>query len=141
MPLYIRLAVASLAIICLAQAQVHAVDNYCPDWVTTIVGSWMLANLNAPGVQLHMSSPRCMLNCITSFRSTASNYSSEPALRTESPWRIASVTKPFTAVAVLQLAQQHRLALDAPVNNYLPSWAIGYLKEQQGAANASLITS
>ncbi|NUT51206.1 MAG: beta-lactamase family protein [Saccharothrix sp.] len=35
-------------------------------------------------------------------------------------FRIASVTKPFTAVAVLSLVARHRVRLDAPVETYLP---------------------
>ncbi|UJW32021.1 beta-lactamase family protein [Saccharothrix sp. AJ9571] len=35
-------------------------------------------------------------------------------------FRIASGTKPFTAAAVLQLVAQHRIRLDAPVEDYLP---------------------
>src|SRR6266540_1285450 len=35
-------------------------------------------------------------------------------------FRIASVTKPFTAVAVLRLVAGHRVALDAPIETYLP---------------------
>ena len=39
----------------------------------------------------------------------------------ETVFRIASVTKTFTATAVLMLADQGRLALDSPVTAYLPS--------------------
>ncbi|WP_245787317.1 serine hydrolase domain-containing protein [Amycolatopsis saalfeldensis] len=35
-------------------------------------------------------------------------------------FRIGSITKTFTAVLVLQLAAQHRVDLDAPVQRYLP---------------------
>ncbi|MFI6026580.1 serine hydrolase domain-containing protein [Amycolatopsis magusensis] len=35
-------------------------------------------------------------------------------------FRIASVTKPFTAVAVLQLVARNQVRLDAPVETYLP---------------------
>lgn len=35
---------------------------------------------------------------------------------------IASLTKPFTAVAVLQLYEKEFLRLDAPVSKYLPGW-------------------
>lgn len=38
----------------------------------------------------------------------------------ETVFRLASVSKPITAVAALQLAEQGRLDLDAPVNAYLP---------------------
>ena len=37
-------------------------------------------------------------------------------------WRMASVTKSFTAVAVLQLVEQGRLSLDAPVHTLVPTW-------------------
>ncbi|MGW0770497.1 serine hydrolase domain-containing protein [Streptomyces sp. NPDC002676] len=35
-------------------------------------------------------------------------------------FRVGSVTKTFSAVVLLQLADEHRLDLDAPVNRYLP---------------------
>ena len=39
-------------------------------------------------------------------------------------FQLASCSKAFTALAVLQLANEHRLDLDAPVSNYLPwLWA------------------
>ncbi|WP_257385909.1 serine hydrolase domain-containing protein [Tahibacter caeni] len=38
-------------------------------------------------------------------------------------YRIASITKAFTAVLVLQLAEQQRLDLQAPIRRYLPDYA------------------
>jgi CubicO group peptidase (beta-lactamase class C family) len=38
----------------------------------------------------------------------------------KSMYRLASVTKPMTAVAILQLAEQGKLALDAEVQTYVP---------------------
>ncbi|MEU7413882.1 serine hydrolase domain-containing protein [Streptomyces sp. NPDC042638] len=35
-------------------------------------------------------------------------------------FRVGSITKTFSAVVLLQLVAEHRLALDAPVNRYLP---------------------
>src|SRR4051794_544540 len=40
----------------------------------------------------------------------------------ESSYRLASVTKPMTAVAVLKLAQEGRIDLDAEVQKYVPSF-------------------
>ncbi|GAA4735282.1 serine hydrolase domain-containing protein [Actinomycetospora chibensis] len=40
-------------------------------------------------------------------------------------FRIASLSKSFTATAVLQLAAAHRIDLDAPVRRYLPGFATG----------------
>ncbi|MFE9452853.1 serine hydrolase domain-containing protein [Streptomyces sp. NPDC006739] len=42
------------------------------------------------------------------------------ALGIDDHFRVGSVTKTFSAVVLLQLADEHRLALDAPVNRYLP---------------------
>ncbi|MEV5955720.1 serine hydrolase domain-containing protein [Streptomyces sp. NPDC051987] len=42
------------------------------------------------------------------------------ALTTADRFRVGSVTKTFSAVVLLQLVDEHRLALDAPVNRYLP---------------------
>lgn len=42
------------------------------------------------------------------------------ALTTDDRFRVGSVTKTFSAVVLLQLADEGRLALDAPVNRYLP---------------------
>jgi D-alanyl-D-alanine carboxypeptidase len=41
-------------------------------------------------------------------------------LRTRDSYRIASVGKTFTAVAVLRLVERGRVALDAPISRYLP---------------------
>ncbi|MGQ5596295.1 serine hydrolase domain-containing protein [Streptomyces sp. ESR1.13] len=38
-------------------------------------------------------------------------------------WRIYSMTKPVTSVAVLMLVEEGRLALDDPVDRYLPAFA------------------
>lgn len=39
-------------------------------------------------------------------------------------YRIASVTKPITAVAVMQLAEQGKLDLDAPIQKYAPTFPV-----------------
>ncbi|MFF5019853.1 serine hydrolase domain-containing protein [Streptomyces sp. NPDC001165] len=41
-------------------------------------------------------------------------------ISTDDRFRIGSVTKSFSAVVLLQLADEHKLDLDAPVNRYLP---------------------
>jgi CubicO group peptidase (beta-lactamase class C family) len=51
-------------------------------------------------------------------------YSSGGAdsISAQTPFRIASLSKAFTAVAVLQLVEQGRIELDAPVRTYLPAF-------------------
>ncbi|MFB7507720.1 serine hydrolase domain-containing protein, partial [Streptomyces broussonetiae] len=46
--------------------------------------------------------------------------STRRAITADDRFRIGSVTKTFSAVVLLQLADEHRLSLDAPVNRYLP---------------------
>ena len=41
-----------------------------------------------------------------------------------SSYRLASVTKPMTAVAILQLAEQGKVDLDAPVQTYVPYFPV-----------------
>jgi CubicO group peptidase (beta-lactamase class C family) len=43
-------------------------------------------------------------------------------VRTDTMFRLASVSKPITATAVLQLVERGRLDLDAPVQRYVPSF-------------------
>jgi CubicO group peptidase (beta-lactamase class C family) len=44
----------------------------------------------------------------------------ERAVTPDTPFMLGSITKAFTAVAVLQLVERRRLDLDAPVRTYLP---------------------
>ena len=44
-------------------------------------------------------------------------------MATDSVFRIASMTKPLTSVAVLQLAEKGKVALDAPMSDYLPDFS------------------
>lgn len=46
---------------------------------------------------------------------------SRRAISTDDRFRVGSITKTFSAVVLLQLVDEHRLALDAPVNRYLPN--------------------
>ncbi|MEV5737768.1 serine hydrolase domain-containing protein [Streptomyces sp. NPDC052292] len=46
--------------------------------------------------------------------------STRQAISAADRFRIGSVTKSFSAVVLLQLADEHKLDLDAPVNRYLP---------------------
>jgi CubicO group peptidase (beta-lactamase class C family) len=45
---------------------------------------------------------------------------------TQTVWRLASVSKPITAAAVLQLAEEGRIGLDVPVRTYVPTLPATY---------------
>jgi CubicO group peptidase (beta-lactamase class C family) len=49
------------------------------------------------------------------------NFDTKDTLSLSSPFQLASVSKPITAIAVLTLLEQGKLELDAPVQRYLPA--------------------
>jgi methyl acetate hydrolase len=51
------------------------------------------------------------------------DVSTEHALTSQALFRIASMTKPITSVAAMQLIEQGRFGLDDPVEKYLPEFA------------------
>jgi D-alanyl-D-alanine carboxypeptidase len=57
---------------------------------------------------------------VTVTSGTAELGTDRPMVGSEGRFRIGSVTKPFTAVAVLRLVSRHRVRLDAPIETYLP---------------------
>jgi D-alanyl-D-alanine carboxypeptidase len=56
----------------------------------------------------------------TTLTSGVADLRSRAAVRPDSEFRIFSYTKTFVATVVLQLAGEHRIALDAPIEHYLP---------------------
>jgi D-alanyl-D-alanine carboxypeptidase len=57
---------------------------------------------------------------VTLTSGTAEVGTGRPMVSSTGRFRIASVTKPFTAVAVLRLVADRRVVLDAPIETYLP---------------------
>ncbi len=55
----------------------------------------------------------------------------------QTPMLLGSVTKSFTALAILQLAEAHQLDLDAPVQRYLPWFQVGAAPGGVGQAGGS----
>lgn len=53
-----------------------------------------------------------------------SDTSDSTLFRTNTRTRIASIAKPMTAIAIMQLMEQGKLDLDAPIQTYLPEFPI-----------------
>jgi len=51
-----------------------------------------------------------------------SDLKNKVAIDTSTTTRIASIAKPMTAIAIMQLYEQGKLALDEPIQTYLPSF-------------------
>lgn len=52
----------------------------------------------------------------------AADLEHSAAARPATVYRLASISKPITAVAVMQLVERGKLDLDRPVETYVPSW-------------------
>lgn len=61
---------------------------------------------------------------------------SKTSISTDTVFRIGSITKLFTAIAIMQLVEQGRVDLDAPANDYLRAYRL--IPEQAGWRPATL---
>jgi len=51
------------------------------------------------------------------------NVAANVPMRADTIFRIASMTKPVTSLAVMMLVEEHKLGLDDPIEKYLPEYA------------------
>ncbi len=82
-------------------------------------GNAFIENYNIPGMQLSVSSKN---NTIFSEGFGYSDVENEKKVNPHTRFRIASVTKPITAAAMIKLASEGKLDLDADVRTYVPSF-------------------
>ena len=61
-------------------------------------------------------------------------------MQPRTPFRIASTTKPFTAAAILRLAEQGRLSLDDTIAMYLPAELVNRINVIDGVNHGPTIT-
>lgn len=69
-----------------------------------------------PGAVIGIVTPDWRWSYAAGYASLSPEIPAEPGMH----FFIASVTKPFVAVSILQLAEKGKLALDDPINSYLP---------------------
>jgi D-alanyl-D-alanine carboxypeptidase len=90
-----------------------------PEILTPAAREFMEANFGALAGTGAGQAPALQLAVFEGGRSTfAGAYG---AVTPDTRFPIASITKMFTAVAIMQLVEQHRVELNAPVSTYLPS--------------------
>lgn len=90
------------------------------------------ANPNFPGELLHIISPKHNLDI--SLASGLFNRSAKRPLDPHHVFRVASVTKTFTAAAILRLYEDGKIKLDEAISRYLPQHYISILEEGGYAA-------
>jgi peptidoglycan/LPS O-acetylase OafA/YrhL/CubicO group peptidase (beta-lactamase class C family) len=77
----------------------------------------IIANTNIPGVVVSVRLPD---GTVWQGASGEADFRADVLMEAQTPVRIGSVSKMFTAVAVLQLIEEGKLELDAPVARWLP---------------------
>ena len=99
----------------------EAGDGLAPAKIEAIEAliSAAMTQLGIPGLSVAVVTERRLR--WSSAYGTADLENSVPA-RTETVYRLASVTKPITATAVLQLVESGKVDLDAPIQRYVPAF-------------------
>lgn len=77
-----------------------------------------VAPKGVPGLVAMVATPDAVL-----YRAAFGEAQTGRAMAVDTLFRIFSMTKPVTSVAAMQLVEQGKLALDAPVERYLPQMA------------------
>ncbi len=118
------------------QVKQAVVASYRQPYADPQVGSYDKAKLR---VTLDATHAAGMYGLYSAVRHDADSWSGAAGVadvRTERPiragmeHRVGSVTKTFTATAVLKLVEQGRVQLDAPIGNYLPETVPGARGQQ-----------
>jgi len=120
-----RLAAAAAALVALASGAILGAEGPSPEIpsarleaIETAVSTEM-ARQGIPGLSIAIGQGGTVR--FTSGYGLADLENSVPA-RAATVYRLASVSKPMTAVAALQLAERGALDLDAPIQKYVPAF-------------------
>ena len=101
----------------------------------------LLAKAAAPGAVRHAVIGAAALDGSWEWCEAAGEANPDGrAMGPETPWFLASVTKLYIAAVVLRLAEQERIALDAPIPEYLPDGLRTGLHVRGGVDRTSEIT-
>ncbi|MBA3692749.1 MAG: beta-lactamase family protein, partial [Acidobacteria bacterium] len=83
-----------------------------------ILAEEVAANPSLPGELLHVAAPKQNLD--VSLAAGLFDRQSKLALDPHHVFRVASVTKTFTAASILRLYEEGKIKLDNPISDYLP---------------------
>ncbi len=84
-----------------------------------LLDNFLTVHADVPGISLHVEAPRLGLSW--SGAAGVADRTSGVRLIPANPFRIASITKTYTAAATLRLVEDGGLTLDDPILSHLPS--------------------
>jgi D-alanyl-D-alanine carboxypeptidase len=120
----IALAAASLLAVAAAPAASAGKTPPLPARLALLLQRFAHANPSFPGVALAVSAPGLDWTGAAGL----SDRAARTPLRPDAGLRIASVTKTFTAAAILRLAEEGKLSLDDPVVRHLGAKSLAILR-------------
>lgn len=117
----------------LAYSQTSRTDNALVGELQKILAAEVAANPSLPGELLHITAPQRGLD--VSLAAGVFDRETKLPLDPHHVFRVASVTKTFTAASILRLYEERKLKLDAPINQYLPKEYTELLEKGSYATN------
>ncbi len=123
MPRYVVAAVAALALA--GGAAASSSSPPAPAELQTAVNAFSAAHPTYPGVALAVRSPGLSWSGAAGFRALGS----KKRLDSGAGFRVASVTKTFTAAAILRLVEDGRIGIDDPISKYLAPAMLATLRK------------
>ena len=115
-----RFTICLLVVLCVAVVQSGAAYGATPDPVGRIVDSFCKKN-GLTGLSVSV----CRNGRTFNYHRGYANLESRDRVTRDSVFRIASVSKLFTTLAVLKLAEQGKLSLDDLLSKYVPAFPHG----------------
>jgi len=113
------LLLMSVVICCARLACAQAAAGNAAEELRKLLAAEVAAHPSLPGELLHVTAPRHKLD--VSLAAGVFDRQSQRPLDPHHLFRVASVTKTFTAAAILRLYEDGKLELDAPIRRYLPA--------------------
>lgn len=130
------LAGGVLALVRLASARAHSVKPASKPSIYAAIDAYVeeqMLRLNIPGAALVIVEGEQVAHMRGFGRVRPGGEAPSP----RTPFSIGSLTKSFTAMAVMQLVEAGKIALDAPVQRYLP-WFCAQMKDSQAPAQVTV---
>ena len=94
---------------------------YTKEWATWYITNNLIKNGNVPGVVMALVDDQ---EIVWQEAFGYANLEKEIFVSVDTVYKMASVTKPFTALAIMKLYEDGIIDLDAPITDYLPDFSI-----------------
>lgn len=92
-----------------------------------IVDAFARSDETVPAIAVALDSEELKIDWVGAVG--VSDRETQTPVDAEQPWRIASITKTYTAAAIIRLSEQGKITLDDPIRSYLSNASIATLSD------------